>query len=264
MSTSSRTRPRPSVRTTGFSRTSATSSPARNDAQDDFDSTHFGTASQLTGTPTGVKTVSSQSTPSSSSGTLASRTRESIRLARERQLENASKTPRTTKTPTTSRFNATTPSSAGRPRVQTSSALSAAKIRPRTPVSSIRTATPTTPTSPVPRLSRQSAHSVSSSPKRINTSPKRVTPNPVRVTSAGSSVAVRDAIAKAKEAHLQKVKKTSPASVRAKRIDYSNENSFDEISNPFNVNSGTPPLLAQLRRAIEIGRTSGMGDCEVS
>jgi len=76
-------------------------------------------------------------------------------------------------------------------------------------------------------------------------------------------MAVRDAIVKAKQAHQQKQKKVASAvpSVSARQpIDYSNETSFDDISNPFNVTSGTPPLQAHLRRAIENGRTAGTSD----
>jgi hypothetical protein len=69
-------------------------------------------------------------------------------------------------------------------------------------------------------------------------------------------MAVRDAIKKAKEAHKQKAQNTPPA--RAKPIDYTDDTSFDEIDNPFNTGPGTPPLQVQLRRAIEIGRTSGI------
>jgi hypothetical protein len=68
-------------------------------------------------------------------------------------------------------------------------------------------------------------------------------------------MAVRDAIKKAKEAHKQKTN-TPPS--RARRIDYNDERSFDEIDNPFNTSPGTPPLQAQLRRAIENGRTTGI------
>ena len=74
-------------------------------------------------------------------------------------------------------------------------------------------------------------------------------------TSAGSSVAVRDAIKKAKEAHKQKIQKTPQTPW--KRIDYTDETSFDDFDNPFNAGPGTPPLQAHLRRAIEYGRTSG-------
>jgi hypothetical protein len=67
---------------------------------------------------------------------------------------------------------------------------------------------------------------------------------------------VRDAIKKAKEAHQQKLRKTT-TSVAAKPIDYSDETSFDDISNPFNVSPSTPPRQKQLRHAIETGRTTG-------
>lgn len=66
---------------------------------------------------------------------------------------------------------------------------------------------------------------------------------------------VRDAIKKAKEAHQQKLKKSTPP--RARQINYNDETVFDDISNPFNVSPSTPPLQTQLRRAVENGRTTG-------
>jgi hypothetical protein len=220
---------------------------------DDFDqqTIHFGTASQLTGvtTPPTAKTIPPQ-TPSYS---LSGRTKESLRLARERQLQSAQKTktnrppPKSVNSRTTLQNSATFTPSVPRSRVTTTSTFNPSRSRPITPVSTFRPATPTTPISP--RHARQtSTISVTSSPK--------ITPTTVRKTSAGSSTAVRDAIAKAKEAHKQKAQKTSP--VRTKPIDYTDDASFDEIDNPFNVTPGTPPLQAQLRRAIEIGRTSGI------
>jgi hypothetical protein len=67
---------------------------------------------------------------------------------------------------------------------------------------------------------------------------------------------VRDAIRKAKEAHKQK--QNTPPVVRSNRVNYTEDTSFDDIYNPFNTSPGTPPIQAQLRRAIESGRTTGM------
>src|SRR5439155_16280707 len=88
----------------------------------------------------------------------------------------------------------------------------------------------------------------------VTSSPK-TTPNSVRTTSGGSSMVVRDAIRKAKEAHKQK--QNTPPVVRSNRVNYNDDTSFDDIYNPFNTSPGTPPFQAQLRRAIENGRTTG-------
>jgi hypothetical protein len=248
MNTSSTSRTKTPVR----SKTSSHQPPRHDLNDDDFDQNiiHFGTASQLTGvtTPPTAKAIPPQ-TPSYS---LSGRTKESLRLARERQLQSAQK-PKTNRPPpksvnsrSTLQNSATFTPSVPRTRVTTASNFNPSRSRPITPVSTFRPSTPTTPISP--RHARQtSTVSVASSPK--------TTPTAVRKTSAGSSTAVRDAIAKAKEAHKQKVQKKSP--VRTKAIDYTNDASFDEIDNPFNVTPGTPPLQAQLRRSIELGRTSG-------
>lgn len=222
------------------------------DHHDDFDyqqTMHFGTASQLTGvtTPPTAKTIPTQ-TPSYS---LASRTKESLRLARERQLQSAQKPSRPVKSVnprSTLQNSATFTPSVPRSRVTTTSTFNPSRSRPITPVSTFRATTPTTPISPSRHSRQTSTVSVTSSPK--------TTPTAVRKTSAGSSTAVRDAIAKAKEAHKQKAQKNTP--VRTKPVDYTDDTSFDEIDNPFNVTPGTPPLQAQLRRSIETGRTSGM------
>jgi hypothetical protein len=73
----------------------------------------------------------------------------------------------------------------------------------------------------------------------------------------GPSTAVREAIAKAKQARQAQAAQKTP-SMRNRRIDYSQDTSFDEIENPFNITPGTPPLVVQLRRAIETGRTTGI------
>ena len=249
MHASSQSRTKPSLRSS-TPRTPVPAALKRTD-RDTGDAPNFGTATELTAlsTPPSAKVIPRQSPPH----TLSGRTRESLRLAREKQAEQARKTPRpakaTTNNGTSSRFNANIPSSVSKTRVQAHSTFTPpAKTRPKTPVTTIRAATPSTPTSPRHALHINSSTSVTASPK--------LTPNPVRVTSAGSSMAVRDAIIKAKEAHQQKVKKTTPT--RSRRINYNDETSFDEISNPFNVAPSTPPLQAQLRRGIENGRTTGI------
>jgi hypothetical protein len=213
------------------------------------DTLNFGTASELTGptTPPTAKVIPPQ-TPSFS---LSGRTKETLRLARERQLESVRKPARATKSTTSTsnnvsalRGNAQIPSSVSRPRVQVNSTFNPSRSRPTTPISSIRASTPTTPVS---RRSKQANISVTSSPN--------TTPNSVRTTSAGSSMVVRDAIRKAKEAHKQKQK--TPPTVRSNRINYADDTSFDDIYNPFNTSPGTPPMQAQLKRAIETGRTTG-------
>lgn len=248
MHASSQSRTKPSLRSS-TPRTPVPAALKRTD-RDTGDAPNFGTATELTAlrTPPSAKVIPGQSPPP----TLSGRTRESLRLAREKQAEQARKTPRpakpTTNNGTSNRFNANIPSSVSKTRVQAQSTFTpAAKTRPKTPVTTIRAATPSTPTSP-----RHALHISSTS---VTASPKP-TPNPVRVTSAGSSMAVRDAIIKAKEAHQQKVNKTTPT--RSRRINYNDETSFDEISNPFNVSPSTPPLQAQLRRGIENGRTTGI------
>lgn len=223
--------------------------PSQANNDDDFDqqTMHFGTASQLTGltTPPTAKAIPPQ-TPSYS---LASRTKESLRLAKERQLQSAQKTSRPAKSVSNRLQNsATFTPSIPRSRVTTTSSFNPSRSRPITPISTFRATTPTTPVSPSRHGRQTSTVSATSSPK--------TTPTAVRKTSAGSSTAVRDAIIKAKEAHKQKVQKTTP--VRTKPIDYTDDTSFEEIANPFNVTPGTPPLQAQLRRSIELGRTSGI------
>jgi hypothetical protein len=245
MSASSQSRTGSSTRSDSTPQPPARTNPRKNDDQQ---SPNFGTADELISlrTPPSARAIP----PQAPSSTLAGRTRESLRIARERQAERAFRTPLSTKSrakaPVTNRFNATITPSTSKARVQTRSTFNAARERPKTPVTNIRAATPTTPSSP--RHSRQTS-------SIANAASPKTTPHPVRVTSAGSSMAVRDAIIKAKEAQ-QKVKKTTPA--HTKQIDYRDESSFDDISNPFNLSSNTPPLQSQLRRAIEIGRTTGI------
>jgi hypothetical protein len=241
MDASSAARPKSPLRQRTHSRTSSQlSSPA-----DDGYGVNFGTPSELARvtTPPSAKTIPTV-TPSL---TLAERARESMRLARGRHLaESARKpTPRAAKPKTNApapRFTASFTPSVSRPRVQSTTPFNTSRSRAGTPVSSHRPSTPSTPTSP--RHSRQLSNaSVTASPK---TTPKTANVRP--------STAVRDAIAKAKEAHRQKVQRTPPV---ARRIDYTDERSFEDIENPFNLAPGTPPLQAQLRRAIETARTTG-------
>ena len=192
--------------------------------------------------------------PQTPSSSLSGRTVESLRLARERQFHSAKKATRapapettstkpapSTKTPISSlRTNRSIPSSVSRPRLPTTTSFNPSRSRPTTPVTAFQASTPTTP-------SRSKASSASTP----NTTPKSV-----RVTSAGSSVLVRDAIRKAKAIHKQQQK--TPPSASINRINYSNETSYDDIDNPFNISTGTPPLQAQLKRAIENGRTTGI------
>ena len=209
---------------------------------------NFGTASELaaavTTSPT-ARTIPPQ-TPSQS---LAGRTMETLRLARERQLASARKTPRpstSTKATTNNTFlrnNSQSSVSVSKPRVQTTSTFNPWRSPPKTPISSI----PASTSAHARRVPQVANPSVASSPK--------TTPTSVRTTSAGSSMAVRDAIKKAKEAHKQKLN-TPPT--KPKRINYNDESSFDDIDNPFNTSPGTPPLQAQLKRAIENGRTTGI------
>jgi len=240
------TRSKTSLRSKTSSRTLAvnTSSETASSSKAS-ESLNFGTATQLTGmrTPPTSKAIPAQN-PSFS---LSGRTQETLRLARERHLQEVKKQARTPKpTPKVTAQNRPMLSqpSTSKSRSQTISAFNPSRSRPTTPVLSFRPSTPKTPTSP--RHSRQGSNrSVTASP--------RSTPNPVRVTSSGSSLAVRDAIKKAREEQKQKVQKTP----RPRRIDYNDESSFDSIDNPFNTTPGTPPLQAQLRRAIERGRTTG-------
>jgi hypothetical protein len=204
---------------------------------------NFGTVSELAPitTPPTAKTIPAV-TPSLS---LAERAKESMRLARERQVaESARRPPRppkSTKNVPSRWNNAPITPSVSKPRAQTATAFNPSRSRASTPVQTHR---PSTPTNPSSRHSRtRSNASLSASPK---TTPKSINATP--------STAVRDAIAKAKEAHRQKVQRTPPV---ARRIDYTDDTSFDDIDNPFNVAPGTPPLEAQLRRAIETGRTTG-------
>ena len=238
MNVSSNTRPKTPVRPKTHSRT-----PFRSTSRDDPTEVDFGTASELSGLKTPPAQVIPPQTPSFS---LSGRTKETLRLARERQLESARKPARATKSTTNNvslqRPTAQIPSSVSRPRVQTDTAFNPSRSRPTTPVSSIRAATPTTP-----NTKKTANVSVASSPK--------LTPNSVRTTSAGSSMVVRDAIRKAKEAHKQK--QNTPPVVRSNRVDYNDDTSFDDIYDPFNTSPGTPPIQAQLRRAIENGRTTG-------
>jgi hypothetical protein len=246
MSTTSMSRPKTPVRTRSHSRNPSLSTAHADDPQN----INFGTASELTGirTPPTAKAIPLQ-TPSYS---LAGRTKESLRLARERQLESVKKQPaaaRKTNVPpgTTQRAGATVLSSVSRSRVTTTSSFNPARIRPITPVSTFRSTTPVTPSSPSRHSRQTSSVSATSSPK---------TPTSIKTTPVGPSTSVREAIAKAKQAHKAKAAQKTP-SMRAKRIDYSNDTSFDEIENPFNLTPGTPPLVVQLRRAIEAGRTTG-------
>ena len=249
MDVRSKSRNKSPLRPSAHSRTSSQTSVPR--AGDDSPTLNFGTASQLIAvtTPPTARIIPPQ-TPSYS---LAGRTKETLRLAKERQLASARKTPRpptstkATNNATFSRNNSQSSVSVSRPRVQTVSTFNPSRSRPNTPISSIRASTPTTPLSPRRLQQIGNSSSTTSSPK--------TTPTSVRTTSAGSSMAVRDAIKKAKEAHKQKTN-TPPS--RARRIDYNDERSFDEIDNPFNTSPGTPPLQAQLRRAIENGRTTGI------
>ena len=253
MAVRSNSRNKTPLRQTTHSRTSSQTSvpPA-----DDLPTLNFGTASQLSAvtTPPTARTIP----PQTPSYTLADRTKETLRLAKERQLASARKTPRpptSTKTTNNATFPRNTSQSSvsiSRPRVQTTSTFNPSRSRPNTPISSIRASTPTTPLSPR-RVQQVGNISATSSPK--------TTPTSVRTTSAGSSMAVRDAIKKAKEAHKQKTN-TPPS--RTRRIDYNDERSFDEIDNPFNISPGTPPLQAQLRRAIENGRTTGINLCNTN
>jgi len=239
------TRSKTTLRTKTSSRTLAVNTASETASSKASESLNFGTSTQLTGirTPPTSRTIPAQ-TPSFS---LSGRTQESLRLARERHLQEVKKVARTPKpTPKVTAQNRPPLSqpSASKSRSQTVSAFNPSRSRPTTPLSSFRPSTPKTPVSP--RHSRQGSNlSVTASP--------RSTPNPVRVTSSGSSLAVRDAIKKAKEEHNLKVQKTP----RTRRIDYNDESSFDSIDNPFNTSPGTPPLQAQLRRAIERGRTTG-------
>lgn len=206
-----------------------------------------------TTTPPRAKAIPPQ-TPSFS---LSGRTKESLRIARERQLESLRKPTRATVKPgqsvnnaTMSRDNTQNASSVSMPCIQTRSAVNPSKSRPNTPNSSYRPYISTTAASP-----RQ--------PKHVPTGPgsesPKITPTAVRKTSAGSSIAVRDAIRKAKEAHKQKTKTT--LSLQSKPVDYNDEASFEDIDNPFNTSPGTPPLQAQLKRSIENGRTTGIVTC---
>jgi hypothetical protein len=236
MNASSDARPKGPLRQRMVSGTSLKSSPD----DDDPYSINFGTARQLTSitTPPTAKSIPAV-TPSLS---LAARTKESMRLARERQLEPTRKSARakSTKKEPARWNNAPYTPSVSRPPFQTTTTFNASRSRATTPVSSNR---PTTPSSP--RHTRNLSNASSASPK--------TTPTAIKL-NATPSTAVRDAIAKAKEAHKQKVQRTPPV---ARRIVYSDDQSFDDIDNPFNIAPGTPPMEAQLRRAIETARTTG-------
>ena len=244
MNTTNIARPKTPVRSRSHSRNSSLTTSHVDDPQN----INFGTASELTGirTPPTAKAIPLQ-TPSYS---LAGRTKETLRLARERQLESAKKQPakKTNVPPGSTQWKgATVPSSVTRSRVPTTSSFNPVRTRPITPVSTFRSTTPITPSSPTRHSRQTSSVSATSSPK---------TPTSIKTTPVGPSTAVRDAIAKAKQAHKAKAAQKTP-SIRAKRIDYKNDTSFDEIENPFNLTPGTPPLVVQLRRAIETGRTTG-------
>lgn len=222
------------------------SSPTRDDDHQQRSTLNFGTSSQLIGT---TSTPPSKGiSPQTPSHSLSGRTRETLaRLTKDRQPQSAQKS-HSKPTKSTSTNNAfakrnTPPSStpASGTRAQQPSASSPSRSPVRTPVASVRASTPATPSS------RRTPRTVAASTGN--------TPTSVRTTSAGSSIAVRDAIRRAKQEH--KLRSSTPP-IRNRRIDYTDETSFDDIDNPFNLSPGTPPIQTQLRRAIETGRTTGI------
>jgi len=206
MNSTSVSRPKTPIRTRSHSRNSSLSTSRADDQN-----INFGTASELTGirTPPTAKSIPLQ-TPSFS---LSGRTKESLRLARERQLESLKKQPpgrKTSNVPpgSTQRGNATRSSSVSKPRVTTASSFNPVRPRPITPVSTFRSTTPVTPASPTRHSRATSSASIKSSPK---------TPTSIKTAPVGPSTAVREAIAKAKQARQAQAAQKTP-SMRNRRI----------------------------------------------